>query len=188
MKYLIVDDSSKVILTFDQDIRISSNLKRAVFDVDVFAIYPHHEYYENIFDKSLFENNIIFEDGKGIDILLEEDCPSYIKNKKQICLRKRKLLNLLFKILERTTSSYSYFINQSMVSVFENETMKELYYEFREFNKEHALKDLEIRRNTNIITMVKLQACVDDFIDMIILSNNFEELSKIENKIRERML
>lgn len=188
MKYLIVDEYSKIILVYTEDSRIASNLKRAIRDVEISVLFSHYPYYKNIDDRFLNETNVSINDEKHIDVIQNENCPSYIKDKKDLSLHKRKLINLLFKMAERTMCSYTFFINDSICNFLDDEKNKILYQESREFNKENCLIDLDLRKSTYTTIMIKLQACIDDFLDMIILNNDKEQLSDIEYKIKERLL
>ena len=188
MKYVLIDVDSKAVLTFTNDVRISSNLQRSIFDSEVLTVYPHYDYYENITSKNILENVITLEDVEGLSIILDEDAPPLIKEKKELAEIKKNLIIVLFGITIRKLASHSYFLNQVFPELIKDKALLLEYCNSREVGKEYAEKDLMQRINMYNSTIIKLQACIDDFLEMIIQTNIKSELANIEEMIKERMV
>jgi hypothetical protein len=188
MKYVLVDADSKAILTFTNDVRVSSNLQRSIFDSEVLTVYPHYDYYENITSNNILKNVITLEDVEGLSLILDEDAPPLIQEKKELAEIKKNLIILLFGITIRKLASHSYFLNQTFPELIKDEKLLLEYCNSREIGREFAEKDLMQRINMYNSTIIKLQACIDDFLELIIQTNVKSELAKIGKMIKERMV
>lgn len=188
MKYLLVDEGTKLILTYSEDPRVVTNLKRAVFDSEVHTIFPHYEIYNSITDSNIQSNHLTLETINSFSLILPNDIDSALLLKKELSMYKRRLISILFGIIKRTISSYSYFIDPLIPNLLEDSTMLQCYMDHREYKFTGIEKDIQVRKETYKITMIKLQACVDDFLDQIIQTNNHQSLVQLEIDIKARML
>jgi len=187
MKYLLVDEGTNLILTYSEDPRIVTNLKRAIFDSEVHTIFPHYEIYNSITDSNIQSNHLTL-DRNSFSLILPNDIDSALLVKKDLSVFKRRLISIIFGIIKRTISSYSYFIDPIISDLLDDSAMLQCYMDHREYKFNGIEKDIQTRKETYKITMIKLQACVDDFLDQVIKSNNRQELVQLEIDIKMRML
>jgi hypothetical protein len=192
MKYIIVDAATRVILTYVEDTRLSTSLKSSLFDVDIITLYSHYDFYKNITDKNI-EDNCLCISKQGIALKLDTEVPEYIKIKKLLALKKRKIVKILFFVTEKSLSTCNFFFNPSMTYLIndmlesKNEKLLDEYLSGRGLTKEEALKELKIKSDSFNHTLIKLQSTIDYFMEMIILENDISKLDIIENKIVSRM-
>ena len=193
MKYIIVDAATRVILTYVEDTRLSTSLKSSLFDVDITAVYPHYDFYQNITDENI-KNNCLCISLSGIHLKLDDEVPEYIKFKKSLALKKRKLVKILFFVTERSLSSYNFFFHPAVSHLINNmielkdEKLLDDYVNGRGLKKEEALKELKIKADSFNHTLIKLQSTIDYFMEIIILENDFSKLDLIEKEIYSRMI
>lgn len=188
MKFLIIDNASKIILTFTEDLKKASMLQDVLQDVSTSFILPklHSSFYNKITEDELSTKYYKFFD---FDIVEETNYPEYLPEKKEIAKFKLYCIRALLVCADFKMVGKGTFYDNNFASIIEkNENFLIEYSYLRNLNVEESKKDIELRVNNYHIALVKIQAIIDFYIEKITLAKYVNEILDLRNQIIKTFL
>jgi hypothetical protein len=192
--YVLLDDENLGILAVSKSLPLIQFLSTGIMDTDVVRLLTYNpetrqttEWLEEN-KSSIFDKNITLVSNKVLDMKEDNITSNFLKKKQLVQLRTR-LFQYLIAVTDgyiaRHTYNTSSVFDSTTYEILKNDDLLELYASARGLSAIESRKELEMKHQTRLSILVKLQGTIDRHVNEINSVENQEQALNMYATLKE---